>query len=84
MSTREERKRAEKGIAEKSRVSNNGRECIMIKDALGLPQKTSKVNVLKAAVEFFVNTYKDQDFSVRSDKISLIFNCFLFSFGSMS
>ncbi len=58
-------KKLVKGMVEKERVFHNAIECNLIRESLGLPEKTSKAKVLKAAVEFFLETFKDQDFSVR-------------------
>jgi len=54
-----------KGQVEKERVYHNSKELNLIRKSLGLPEKTSKANVLRAAVDFFLTTYKDADFSVR-------------------
>lgn len=63
-SAREIEKKEKKGKTEKQRVANNGELCRIIRDLLGLPKKTSKANILEAAVIFFKRNLHGVDLSV--------------------
>lgn len=45
-------KKMKKGETERKRVENNAKECKRILALLGLAKKTSKIGILKAALEF--------------------------------
>ena len=51
-------KKMKKGRTEKIRVSRNGEEIQAICKLLGLPKKTSKADLLRAAVVFIMKYHK--------------------------